>query len=189
MARGMSFPKRLAQRIEALREGSRPIQQLDATMAVETAYREFGLNPDRSSDRRKLLKELAFVCFPPRGQAGRPRKWTSERLCQLLSDVDQTCSQYRCSDKKACELMVKESLFDSRYKGQKPETLRRKLQDATDTKHNTLLATMVDNRLPRRAVPRPVGVRGYPVSRSIARKCIRLISSSWRRRARRTASH
>ncbi len=93
MARGTSFPKRLAQQVEAFRGGSRPLQKLDATMALERACREFGLNPDKSSDRGKLLKELAFVCFPPSGQAGRPRKWTPERLCQLLSDVDQTRSQ------------------------------------------------------------------------------------------------
>ncbi len=221
MARGTSFPKRLAQRIEALRVGSRQIQKLDAAMALERACGEFGLNPDKSSDRRKLLKELAFVCFPLPGQAGRPRTWTPERLCQLLSDVDQTRSQYRCSEKKACELMAKESLFDGRYKGQKPETLRRRLQDATDPKRNAMLDTMVTNRggppahparqRPRvrrraawpppglattRAVRRRRHIRGRTwremraylrrqerAEQKVVKKCIALISSSWRRRA------
>jgi hypothetical protein len=204
MARGTSFPKRLAQQIEAFRRGSRRLQKLDAAMALERACREFGLNPDKSSDRRKLLKELAFVCFPLPGQAGRPRTWTPERLCQLLSDVDQTRSQYQCSEKKACELMAKGALFDSQYKGQKPETLRRRLQDATDRERNAVLDTMVDNRIPReRAVhvrrkARPLSdkqwhayLRGQERAQQreertrqrIAKKCIALISSSWRRRA------
>jgi hypothetical protein len=205
MARGTSFRKRLEQRIHAFWGGSQ-IQQPDAALALERACREFRLNPDKSSDRRKLLKELAFVCFPPSGKAGRRRKWTPERLCQLLSDVDQTRSQYECSEKKACELMARKVLFDGRYKGQKPETLRRRLQDATDPKRNAVLDTMVDNRLTRekmhvhvrRRATRPRSdkqwrayLRGQERARQreertrqrIAKKCIALISSSWRRRA------
>ena len=221
MARGTSFPKRLAQQIEAFREGSRGLQELDAAMALERACGQFGLNPDKPSDRRKLLKELAFVCFPPPGQAGRRREWTGERLCQLLSDVKQTRSQYRCSDKKACELIVEESLFESRYKGQRPGTLRRRLQDATDPKRNAVLDTMVTNRggppahparqgprVRRRAAWPPPGlattravrrrrhIRGRTwremraslrrqerAEQKIVKKCIALISSSWRRQA------
>ncbi len=221
MARGTSFPKRLAQQVEAFRGGSRLLQQFDAAMALERACGQFGLNPDKPSDRRKLLKELAFVCFPPPGQAGRRREWTGERLCQLLSDVKQTRSQYRCSDKKACELIVEESLFESRYKGQRPGTLRRRLQDATDPKRNAVLDTMVTNRggppahparqRPRvrrraawpppglattRAVRRRRHIRGRTwremraylrrqkrAEQKVVKKCIALISSSWRRQA------
>jgi hypothetical protein len=202
MARGISFSKRLAQRIQAF-SARRPVQKLDADVALERACRMFGLNPDRSSDRRKLLKELAFVCFPPPKRGGRPRKWTGEQLCRLLSDVDQTRSQYRCSKKKACELIVKESLFQDRYKGQNPATLRRKLQDATDPERNAMLDTMVTNRLPRERGPRVIAKRrpfkfwsrtaqlaylrdqrrARQARQKVVKKCIALISSSWRMRA------
>ena len=98
--------------------------------------------------------------------------------------------------------MAKGALFDSRYQGQKPETLRRRLQDATE--HNAVLDTMVDNRVPRERAVRVrrrarvlsdkqwrAYLRGQERAQQrekrtrqrIAKKCIALISSSWRRQA------
>ena len=98
------------------------------------AFKAFDLDPCYLSEWRQLLGHLAYVLFP---EPGAPRKWTDERLCKLLADV----APYKRKDPKAPDTAICNWL--SKKWSKKTGTLRRKLPNARNPKHNTELARIV----------------------------------------------
>ena len=104
------------------------------------AFKAFGLDHRDIGDWHSLAAHLAHVLFA-RGQRGRQKKWTDERLCQLLADV----AAYKRKRPKAadtaicCWLQRKES-----YRQETSGALRRALRDARNPKRNSELAQMAD---------------------------------------------
>ena len=107
---------------------------------VRDAFKAFGLDHQNIRDWHNLATHLAHVLFV-RGQPGRQKKWTDERLCQLLADV----AAYKRKRPKAadtaicCWLQRKES-----YRQETSGALRRALRDARNPKRNSELAQMAD---------------------------------------------
>ena len=101
------------------------------------AFKAFGLDHRSLSDWRALVFHLANVLFPTPGPPGAPRKWTDERLCKLLADV----APYKRKHPKASDTAICNWL--SKKWSKKTGTLRRKLPNARNPRHNTELARMV----------------------------------------------
>jgi hypothetical protein len=103
------------------------------------AFKAFGLDHRNIGDWHNLAVHLARVLFA-RGQPGPQRKWTDERLCQLLADV---AAYKRKNPNKAADTNICRWLQRKKgYQQETPEALRRALQDARNPKRNSELAQM-----------------------------------------------
>jgi hypothetical protein len=104
------------------------------------AFKAFDLDPRYLSHWRQLLGHLSYVFFPgrPGRPAGAPRKWTDERLCQLLAGV----AAYKRKNPKASDTAICKWL-KKKWPNHAPARLRRVLQVARNPKHNTELARVV----------------------------------------------
>src|SRR5262245_47618952 len=112
----------------------------------------FGLDPTKPSHRDLLLALLASVHFDGSRGRGQPRKWDEDKLCQLLADI-ATIKQNH-PDKKESELCgkLKEvAPFKDCYRQYSAGTIRKKLQDARNPKHNDALRYLLAAHKP---VPR-----------------------------------
>jgi hypothetical protein len=106
---------------------------------VRDAFKAFGLDHQNIRDWHNLATHLAHVLFV-RGQPGRQKKWTDERLCQLLADV---AAYKRKNPNKAADTNICRWLQRKKgYQQETPEALRRALQDARNPKRNSELAQM-----------------------------------------------
>jgi hypothetical protein len=106
---------------------------------ILAAFNAFGLDHRSLSDWYALVSHLARVLFPTPGPRGAKRKWTDERLCQLLADVAAYKRRHpKASDADICRWLQRKS-----YPDVSSEALRRALQDARNPKHNTELARVV----------------------------------------------
>jgi hypothetical protein len=104
-----------------------------AERPILDAFKAFGLDHRSLSDWYSLVSHLTRVLFPTPRPAGRRRKWTDERLCELLADV----AAYKrrkpeASDLASCRRLTKKW-------SKKPETLQRILQDARNPARNRVL--------------------------------------------------
>jgi hypothetical protein len=109
---------------------------------VLAAFKSFGLDHRSSDDWHSLTIHLARVLFAT-SQLGRSKKWTAERLCQLLADV----AAYKRENPKASDLKICGWLYghNKSYAHEKnSEALRRALQDARNPKRNSDLAQRAD---------------------------------------------
>jgi len=106
---------------------------------VLAAFKSFGLDHRSSDDWHSLTIHLARVLFAT-SQLGRSKKWTAERLCQLLADV----AAYKRKNPKASDLDIRRGLclHNKSYAHESSEALRRALQDARNPKRNSDLAQM-----------------------------------------------
>ena len=106
---------------------------------VLAAFKSFGLDHRSSDDWHSLTIHLARVLFA-RSQPGRSKKWTAERLCQLLADV----AAYKRKNPKAFDSEIRDWLrrHNKSYAHESSEALRRALQDARNPKRNSDLAQM-----------------------------------------------
>jgi hypothetical protein len=114
--------------------------------SLHAAFETFGLDPSEPNNWRLLLALLAECFFVPKNQRG-GEKWTSEQLCQLLADIGavKKANPDIKGDSKICD-RVKEQ-FD-RYAGIRAGTIRRKLQDARNPKHNRWLGKILEAHKP-----------------------------------------
>jgi hypothetical protein len=88
------------------------------------AFKALDLDHRRISGWCLLLMHLARVLFPNERRSGRPRRWTYDRLCGLLADVDAYKREHpKTSDTVICKRLQK------RYSVSAPR-LRRVLHDA-----------------------------------------------------------
>jgi hypothetical protein len=108
-----------------------------AERPILDAFKAFGLDHRSLSDWYSLVSHLAHVLFPTPRPRGASRKWTDERLCKLLADV----AAYKRKKPEASDLAICRWL--RKKWSEKPETLRRILQNARNPKHNTELARTV----------------------------------------------
>jgi hypothetical protein len=109
--------ERLARQIERVLR--RPLRR---------ASKKAKLNLDEQGDRDHLLVWLAWAVYGGKS-AGAPKKWTSEKLQQLLDDVRMLRTDNR-REGDCCDLLSKGKAAEGRYKDQKSSTLRRVLQKA-----------------------------------------------------------
>ena len=106
---------------------------------VLAAFKSFGLDHRSSDDWHSLTIHLARVLFA-RSQLGRSKKWTAERLCQLLADVAAYKRKNpKASDPEICGWLRR---HNKSYAHESSEALRRALQDARNPKRNSDLAQM-----------------------------------------------
>jgi hypothetical protein len=103
------------------------------------AFKAFGLDHRSLSDWYALVSHLTHVLFPTPGPRGAKRKWTDERLCQLLADV----ASYKRRHPKASDADICRWLRRKSYPDVTSEAVRRALQDARNPKHNAELARVV----------------------------------------------
>jgi hypothetical protein len=98
-----------------------------------------GICSSSNAKHRALLLSGLGVLFARR-QHGRSKKWTAERLCQLLADV----AAYKRKNPKASDPDVRGWLYrhNKSYAHESSEALRRALQDARNPKRNSDLAQM-----------------------------------------------
>jgi hypothetical protein len=88
------------------------------------AFKAFDLDHRRISGWCLLLMHLARVLFPNERRSGRPRKWTDDRLCGLLADVDAYKRKHpKASDTVICKWLEKRYPVSA-------SRLRRALHDA-----------------------------------------------------------
>ena len=107
---------------------------------VLAAFKNFGLDHRSSDDWHSLTIHLARVLFA-RSQLGRSKKWTAERLCQLLANV----AAYKRKNPKASDPDICGWLYRNKsYAHESSGALRRALQDARNPKRNSDLAQMAD---------------------------------------------
>jgi hypothetical protein len=106
-----------------------------AEKPILDAFKAFGLDHRSLSDWRALVFHLAHVLFPTPRPPGAPRKWTDERLCQLLAEVAAAKRKHpNASDTVICKWLEK------RYRPVSAARLRRVLQDAGNPARNRVLA-------------------------------------------------
>jgi hypothetical protein len=99
------------------------------------AFKAFGLDHRSLSDWYSLVSHLTKVLFPTPRPPGAPRKWTDERLCQLLAEVAAAKRKHpNASDTVICKWLEK------RYRSVSAARLRRVLQDARNPARNSMLA-------------------------------------------------
>jgi hypothetical protein len=108
---------------------------------VRDAFKAFGLDHQNIGDWRNLAAHLAHVLFA-RSHPGRQRKWTDERLCQLLADVAAYKRKHpnKAADTDICRWLQKKKSYRQETSG----ALRRALQDARNPKRNSDLARKAD---------------------------------------------
>ncbi len=115
---------------------------------IRTAFDTFGLNPKNPFHWRNLLIYFVDAHFGDRGEPGRPRDWTDERLCQLLVDfatLNRVHPDKR--DTEICRLLKSDKLkdFGGRYSEMEVGTIRRMLQDARNPERNGILAKALND--------------------------------------------
>ena len=101
------------------------------------AFKVFGLDHRNDGDWYNLLAHLARVLFPKRQSQ---RKWTDERLFQLLAGA----AVYKRKHSKAFDTDICRWLQRKIYTDESSEALRRALRDARNPKRNSELAQMAD---------------------------------------------
>jgi|EndMetStandDraft_8_1072994.scaffolds.fasta_scaffold43950_2 hypothetical protein len=108
---------------------------------VRDAFKAFGLDHQNIRDWHNLATHLAHVLFV-RGQPGRQKKWTDERLCQLLADVAACKRKHpnNAADADICRWLKRKKS----YQQETSEALRRALRDARNPKRNSDLARIAD---------------------------------------------
>jgi hypothetical protein len=95
--------------------------------AVTTAFSAFGLDRENEDHQEQLLFWLAGVIFGGRGP-GAPKVWKRKKLLELLSDIKAIkAARPGLTEAQYCKRLVTEN---PRYEGCKPDTLRRRLQEA-----------------------------------------------------------
>ena len=109
--------------------------------AITVAFKSFSLDRKNPFHWRILVGLLAYSHFGDPRRRGREKRWTTERYCLLLEDVDRLKSRNSTlSDRRACHLL-KEGQFKERYKNQSGDRLADILQEARDPwKNEALLA-------------------------------------------------
>jgi hypothetical protein len=102
------------------------------------AFKEAGLDETNPVHWRALLGMFARAHFDRK--SGAPKKWTSERCCQLLHDAAQMKSRNsRLTDRGVCMLLARNN---PAYRDLTPEWLRKTLRDARDPSKNKALAIL-----------------------------------------------
>jgi hypothetical protein len=107
---------------------------------VLDAFRAFGLDHQNDGDWCRLVFCLARVVFPKRRRSGPLRKWTDERLFQLLADA----AAYKRKRPEASDAEICGWLHKKGYPDESVDALRRALRDARNPKRNSELAQKAD---------------------------------------------
>ena len=117
--------------------------------STRQAFEQSGLDPTNPNAWRLLIYIFAEAHFGTRSYAGAPSKWTDQRWCQLLSDIQQIKSKLHLSDDEgACRRLIRK--WPKRYPGTTKsstpdhKTLRRNLSYARDPKRNNLLKVFIE---------------------------------------------
>jgi hypothetical protein len=105
--------------------------------AIKASFDNFKLDPRNPYHWRMLLFFFAEAHFRERESRGRPKQWTSQRLCDLLRQV----SDARKKRPNANQSDVFRSLVKPKapYEGQKPDALKHAYARALKPQHNKSL--------------------------------------------------
>ena len=105
------------------------------------AFKAFGLDHRNNDDWYDLAAHLARVLFQ-KHQPGPQKKWTDERLFQLLADVAAyNRKRPQASDSEICDWLHRHK---KNYADESSDALRRALRDARNPKCNSELAEMAN---------------------------------------------
>jgi hypothetical protein len=113
---------------------------------LRAAFTAFNGDPKDPFEWRQLLICFADAHFG-RGEPGSPKRWTDERLCQLLADVAAAKAAHpNATDANICRCLIKKG-GKTVYGNVRDVTLRRKLQDARNPALNRQLAIIVEGQM------------------------------------------
>jgi hypothetical protein len=103
-------------------------------------FRATGLDPLQPEHWVALLKMLIDQSRD-RARVGAPKKWTTDKLLRLAADFSRVQhNNPQKSDSEICRLLVRRGF----YAKQNWKSLRRRLYQAKDPKHNESLARLLD---------------------------------------------
>ena len=156
---------------------------------LQKAFNEFGLSPAYPFAWRLLIYAFAEVHFGThKSAAGRPKKWTGERWCRLLSDFNQIQERNpKVTSKTAlCGHLKNDRELKDRYAKVSKDTIRRNLPYARDPARNQILKRLADVY-----VEDALGVSGTDapgkreqIKQKAIKKALKDISTGWKRRAK-----
>jgi hypothetical protein len=113
-----------------------------------SAFRSFSLDHAEIGHWLLLATYLAQVCFPKRHKGGRPKTWSTKRLCQLLQAVDEAKIKLGGEMKKDRPALLQIAKNHPEFTGYGPEALRKALQAARSRSSNDELRKLLEVILP-----------------------------------------
>ena len=132
---------------KALREIALNVSDGDVDKPIRVAFQRAGLDVHNPLHWRLLIWMFSRAHFGARTQPGAPRFWTTERYCDLLSDIWHIKAKKPMRDKDACRVLLKTKPYGRGQKQLTVERLRKALREARDPKLNSVLAMRVQAAL------------------------------------------
>ena len=168
-------------------------------VSLTKAFDAFGFNHRNPFHWRKLMAYFCDVHFGrgDRRRRGPSKRWSDDKLCQLLSDFDQVRSGYKLvpgskiSDLEVCKRLKNHPVLGTTYIGSAAETVLRNLQRARNPNQNGRLSVIVSNALvPILAAAAQKGdkVLGQKLEQLIRSTgldpAIKVLSQQWRKKSK-----
>ncbi len=105
--------------------------------SMKAAFEKFKLDPRNPYHWRMLMLFFADAHFGKRVGQGRPRKWNSESLCELLRHVSDARTKWPGA--KRSDIFRSLTKPKAPHDGQKPDALKHAYAAALNPKHNKVL--------------------------------------------------